>query len=213
MILGEAMSYSVIPQVFFIIVTCVGYVFLSVKARFGHKEKSFNNTCSILLVIYVTSLLYLALLGRSGEYIRSLTLMPFSSHLFVLKNYNYHDVFYQIIENILVFIPMGILAPEVLNLRGKKGALPLTVLLGGLTSFIIELAQFTYAVGYSEVDDIINNTLGCAVGYGIFCFADYVKIQKNGIRITQGWLNGILPVILVFGGIILMALYRELILK
>lgn len=213
MILGEAMSYSVIPQVFFIIVTCVGYVCLSVKARYEHKEKSFNNTCSILLVIYVTSLLYLALLGRSGEYIRSLTLMPFSSHLFVLKNYNYHDVFYQIIENILVFIPMGILAPEVLNLRGKKGALPLTVLLGGLTSFIIELAQFTYAVGYSEVDDIINNTLGCAVGYGIFCFADYVKIRKNGICIIQGWLNGILPMILVFCAIILMALYRELILK
>ena len=54
------MSYSVFPQVFFIVAASLAYFYLSARSRFEGKEKRFANTCSIFLVVFITVLLYLA---------------------------------------------------------------------------------------------------------------------------------------------------------
>lgn len=206
------MSYSVFPQVFFIVAMCIGYVALNVRSRFNNESKKFANTCTILLVIYISILLYLAAGGRGNFNVRNLTLTPFSSYSFVLTTYNSFDVLEQIFQNILVFIPAGILIPETFGFRGKRYAVLLTVLSGAFLSFVIELAQFTYAIGYSETDDLINNTLGCVIGCGIFCFADKVSADSDGIRISKGWFSGLIPVSIVVTVMLGIVLYREYIL-
>jgi glycopeptide antibiotics resistance protein len=42
------------------------------------------------------------------------------------------------------------------------------IFLGFLLSFTIELLQYIFEVGYADIDDIILNTLGTAIGY--LCF-------------------------------------------
>ncbi len=66
----------------------------------------------------------------------------------------------QNINNILVFIPFGLLFP------GKNWkALLLTVL---LFSAAIEAIQFGFNLGWCEIDDVICNVLGAAIGFGLW---------------------------------------------
>lgn len=58
--------------------------------------------------------------------------------------------------NILLFIPLGFL------IGGWKG-----VLFGFLFSSGIEIIQYTGRLGYCEVDDILNNTIGAGIGAGM----------------------------------------------
>lgn len=39
--------------------------------------------------------------------------------------------------------------------------------LGCLISISIETMQYIFKCGFSEVDDVMHNTLGCAIGFGI----------------------------------------------
>lgn len=48
---------------------------------------------------------------------------------------------------------------------------------GFLLSLSIEIIQLPFAVRASDVDDLILNTLGCMVGYGIYAL---VRKIRNG---------------------------------
>ena len=205
------MSYCVYPQLFFIVAASIVYICLCLRSRAKNEPRKFANTCGLLLVVYTTVLLYLALMGRTTE-IRSLLNVPFWSYNAVLTEYNTFDILSLIFENILVFIPLGILFPEALNLRGKRSAIPLAVGAGAFLSFVIELGQYTYAIGCTEFDDLFNNTLGCAVGCGIFCFAGKISSDENGLRIKKGALRCLLPAVLTACGALMIILYREIIL-
>lgn len=66
-----------------------------------------------------------------------------------------------IILNILLFIPFGYLLPSLFpRLRWWQ-----VVLLGLAFSLCIELLQLITKLGYADVDDLINNTLGAAIGW------------------------------------------------
>ena len=66
-----------------------------------------------------------------------------------------------IILNILLFIPFGYLLPSLFpRLRWWQ-----VILLGLVFSLCIELLQLITKLGYADVDDLINNTLGAAIGF------------------------------------------------
>ena len=71
-----------------------------------------------------------------------------------------------IIQNILLFIPLGFL------IGGKQG-----IIAGVLLSIGIELTQFIFRLGYCELDDVLNNTIGAAIGALLY--------KKFGKRIEQ----------------------------
>ncbi len=206
------MSYTVFPQVFFIAFFSLGYAFLLTRSSLNGKEKQFSNTCGIYFVIYISILLYLAAVNRGSQSVRSLELMPFSSYAFVLTTYNSFDVLSQIFQNILVFIPSGILIPRALFLANKKCCGIFTVLIGFFISFFIELCQYTYAIGYSEFDDLFNNTLGCIIGYGIFCFCNRITVNEDGFFIKRQAFAGLLPLIITVSLMLMIIIYREIIL-
>ena len=68
--------------------------------------------------------------------------------------------------NIAMFFPFGIFLPVFF----KKLNFWKTVLLGLLFSLLIELLQHTMSSGYADVDDIIMNTLGAALGAFTFFY-------------------------------------------
>lgn len=65
-----------------------------------------------------------------------------------------------VIENILLFIPFGMLMP----LCVKKIPIWGTTLIGFSLSLCIEILQLLTARGYFQTDDLIMNTLGCLSG-------------------------------------------------
>ena len=65
----------------------------------------------------------------------------------------------QYIQNILFFIPYGLLFPWKDN--WKRVFVTALVL-----SVFIELSQFIFNLGWCEVDDVISNTLGAMIGWG-----------------------------------------------
>lgn len=66
----------------------------------------------------------------------------------------------QYILNVLFFIPFGFLFPW------KKWK-PVFVS-AFLTSAIIEATQFIFNLGWCELDDVISNTAGALVGFGLY---------------------------------------------
>ena len=67
--------------------------------------------------------------------------------------------------NILFFIPYGFLFPW----EEKNGKLSWKSVLiaAAVTSMLIELSQYIFALGECEFDDVISNTLGAMIGYWI----------------------------------------------
>ena len=79
--------------------------------------------------------------------------------------------------NVAMFLPLGIFLPVFF----KKLTFWKTVWLGFLFSSMIELLQYSMSSGYMDVDDIITNTLGAALGAdGVSVGRELMKPLKNG---------------------------------
>lgn len=102
-----------------------------------------------LLIGYILIILGETLLFR-GASSDGCELVPFWS-------YEYPELKWEIIANVLLFIPFGFLSGK---LWGWK-AIPLAVFL----SFCIEAVQLVFHLGLFEIDDIIHNTAGTIIGY------------------------------------------------
>ncbi len=70
------------------------------------------------------------------------------------------DLILQSRANVLMFIPIGLLLTPSLGLR--------SILVGFLLSLGIELCQLVFGLGFSELDDVIHNTGGVIIGFGIY---------------------------------------------
>lgn len=63
--------------------------------------------------------------------------------------------------NVIVFIPVGLL----LGVAFKQMTWWKALLIGCCISVTIEALQFWFMKGFSELDDVIHNTVGCLAGY------------------------------------------------
>lgn len=77
-----------------------------------------------------------------------------------------------VIENLMLFIPFGILLPLCLPKARKSWV---CILSGCLISILIETVQYLTQRGNCELDDVIMNTLGTAAGWGIYAGVKKVK--------------------------------------
>lgn len=82
------------------------------------------------------------------------------------------------IMNVVVFIPLGML----LKIAFRSIRWWQMISVGCATSISIEILQFAFKRGYAETDDVIHNTLGCFIGYGIIMIILKIisYIQKYG---------------------------------
>ena len=106
---------------------------------------------------------------RSGWYANAffsgeIDLIPFQSIFGYLFDGRWFDFVYLFFGNILWFVPFGVY----LSAKGQK--LRWVTLWTFLLSLSIELLQFVFSSGYSDVEDLILNTLGGMVGYFLYHF-------------------------------------------
>ena len=66
----------------------------------------------------------------------------------------------ELVENILIFVPFGVYA----GMLVKERSWWKVTLAGAGFSLILETLQYVFAIGASDITDVINNTLGAALG-------------------------------------------------
>jgi glycopeptide antibiotics resistance protein len=75
-----------------------------------------------------------------------------------------------IIGNIAVFIPFGIIMPIIISKRKRNNPIFAIAIGAILLSLSIELIQYIMSVGVFDVDDLILNTIGALMGYFMYVF-------------------------------------------
>lgn len=128
-----------------------------------------------LLVIYITFVLFLAVLSRrSLDYYRfSTDVSTYYTQLF--SNPSVVDMS-ELVLNIAVFVPIGMIVCFVVD----KHKVWWAVLVGFTTSGVIELSQLLFRCGYVSGVDIIHNTLGALIGALVVSVSIFVyKRLKN----------------------------------
>ena len=130
------------------------------------------------LVEYVFLIFCSTLFLRVTNEFRKYNFRPFWSYEKCFQDGVFH-LDPEIVLNILVFLPVGLL----LGIGFKWMNCWRVLLIGGGLSLIIEVFQLITKRGFSEFDDVFNNTIGCMVGYGLYCLMG--KISKVITTKTQ----------------------------
>ena len=75
------------------------------------------------------------------------------------------DLIWNVVGNVVMFIPSGIVLPIIYR---QLNSLWKVVAAGAFISLCTEILQLPFPSRASDIDDLILNTLGVAVGYGIY---------------------------------------------
>lgn len=131
-----------------------------------------------IFLIYSVIVLGATLVHRTSVMYESINLHIFSSYIKVLNRFSLLEL-RNIILNILMFIPFGFMLPLLFR---KCEKFYITYFLGLCMTISIEVLQLITNRGVFEIDDIMNNTLGCMIGYGIvMIFVLFSKRNKKSL--------------------------------
>lgn len=144
-----------------LIVLCVGALFLT--GLYGLK-KGLGYFFRLLLVEFVFLLYASTVIFRTTMSERKYDFTPFWSYWAIMDGTE-PQLLPENIMNVVAFLPFGLLAGLAFRRMNWFGVLAI-----GLGASVgIELLQFVFVKGFSEVDDVIHNTFGCMIGFSIYC--------------------------------------------
>lgn len=159
-------------------------VFISASVLFIWKVRDFwRYIVSIILIEFVILLYCSTVIYRNTLQERRCDLMPFWSYRAIMDGKEQYLA--ENIMNVVVFVPIGILLGFMINgSRFKVKSVWLFVLMTGLViSVLIEAMQYFFHKGFAETDDVMHNTLGCMIGYGMYALTryGYKRISKRSV--------------------------------
>ena len=151
-----------------------------------------------VMFLYALILFFLLFKKKSVGSFQTINLIPFRTIIDYLFN---EDVivrsfaFSNIMGNIVIFIPLGIYIPLLIN---KKSIFTNSAIVA-LISLCVEIVQYILAIGTADVDDIILNTIGGLLGILIFKLVYLIFKDKSKVVITfLTPIGGVIAVILLF---------------
>ena len=123
-----------------------------------------------LLIVYLLVLSWIILFKlqfsfSALDHIREINLIPFGGSV----NFD------EIINNAIVFIPVG--AYFSLLFKNKSALKAIGSVFG--ISFVYEIIQFIFAIGASDITDLISNTLGGIIGVALVYVLSIVLKDKT----------------------------------
>ena len=139
-------------------------------------SKRQRNMSYVVFGIYIILLIWLILFKFTTnfselDYIRSINFMPFGGSLITNGRIDIKEIVY----NVLVFVPLGVYVGVFKpTWPFLKKAIPSLCL-----SLLFEILQFVFAIGASDITDLIGNTLGGVIGIFIFLFFNKIFKKKN----------------------------------
>lgn len=107
---------------------------------------------------------------------RGLSLIPFDQ---LRSTHSWFGPVFEFGGNIAFFVPFGILIYVLLYRMGGQHPIRNTVIIGAFASILMETAQYVFALGYTDIDDLMMNTLGALIGAGV--------AKLCGVRFHKVW--------------------------
>lgn len=165
---------------------------------FRRKVSRVRVALGILLAAYLTLVLSVVGFPRITELTLdvSCNFVPFADIVSAGSRYIIQNLL-----NILLFVPLGVLAPL---LWEEFRSLKRILLLGGALSLFIEVMQlFTFRA--TDVDDLIMNTLGAVLGYLLTAWvsSDFRRVRSG----TSG--RALLELPVIFGLVLLSVFFVQ----
>ena len=184
--------YTEIPQEVYeglLSVFCLGVVLF---IAFKGVRTGFRWSSVLLLIEYIFLLFCSTVIFRPTGETRQYDYHPFWS-------YDRPELLIENIMNVIVFIPVGMILGSLLRVKGswskygswfkvngsstseatKSMTWLIVLLIGCSISVTIESLQFFFMRGFSEVDDVMHNTLGCILGYSL-----WLMVHGAWLRVT-----------------------------
>ena len=117
--------------------------------------------------------------GIKLSFVDKPNLIPFKTIIeYVGSVQTIHDWFGKnLAVNIIMFMPCGFLTPLFL----KRNEIWHILIVGIILSVIVEMLQALLGVGTVDIDDVILNTVGLLLGFGIYKLI-YSVAQKNSLE-------------------------------
>ena len=167
--------YHDIPQEVYeglLSIFCIGLVvFIAWK---GFKT-GLRYSATLLLIEYVFLIFCSTVIFRATGATRQ-----YDFHLF--WSYDRPDLLIENIMNVIVFIPVGLLLGSWFMV---KGSWAIALLIGCSISLTIESLQFLFIKGFSEVDDVMHNTVGCLIGFLIVSGFRHIAIAVSHLPLVS----------------------------
>lgn len=168
--------YQNVPAIVYVglaIVFLIGAVLMFVL--YG-RNQGLRYSCRILCVDYLALLFCSTVFFRKYSDRRGHDFQPFWS-------YDQNDLLYENIMNVVAFVPVGIL----FGCTFRSMTWWKVMLIGGGVSVLIETIQFYFKRGFSEVDDVMHNTAGCLIGYGVYSLVryGYERVGKRSVVVPE----------------------------
>ena len=174
------LQLNVVPKTIYLgllALFCIGtIVFWAVN-----RKKAAHSIVWLLFFEFVFLVLGMTVLYRHADS-KAVVYSPFWSYVSVWR-YRNNEVLHEIILNVLLFVPIGFLWGLQSSKWPKKWQWLSTIILGVCLSAVIELLQYFLKKGCVELDDVIHNTLGCLIGFALWCgFANCFLGYKSDIN-------------------------------
>lgn len=145
------------------------------RKRPGEKLKKGKVLLFAFFIIYIVIVFGATMLGR-GDFYGNTKIYPlFYSYKDAWNDFSMTE-WRNIILNILMFVPFGFLLPILLK---KTDAFWKVSLLGFTLTLLIEGTQLLLKRGIFEPDDLLGNTVGAMIGYGIYRLGKYIVSKKK----------------------------------
>ena len=143
----------------------------------------------LLFILYVLLLVYFLFFseeyGRvtAEERVYRYNLVPFVEirrFCIYRKQLGMFALITNLFGNVIGFIPYGFILPVIAH-KCRNG---LFIVASGFSlSLLVETVQLIAKVGCFDVDDLILNTLGAAIGYMLFAVCNYLRRKRYGEKI------------------------------
>lgn len=117
-----------------------------------------------LALLYLGALFFLTMLPASRPVAQYHNLVPLKSIIFDLQRGG-QLLLVNVIGNIIAFMPVGLLVPQLSAWRRGWLAVAVSAL---VLSTSIEVLQRTLTRRVSDIDDVLLNVSGALLGYGLF---------------------------------------------
>lgn len=85
------------------------------------------------------------------------------------------NALYNVVGNILLFVPLGFFIPLLFS---KKNKISSVALYGACTSILIEAIQLITSNNLTDIDDVIFNTLGAILGFFTYNLLNKTKLRE-----------------------------------
>ncbi|MBT2158015.1 glycopeptide resistance protein VanZ1 [Clostridioides difficile] len=166
-----------------------------------------HNITKGLFIVYIIILTWIILFKLQFDIssletmnLRSINLVPFAGSLIINNRVDISEI----ILNVVIFVPFGI---YVCMLKEEwsfiKKVIPIFI-----TSLAFETLQYIFALGASDITDLIGNTLGGIIGIAVFMLLSKI-FKNNTIKIINVLALIVTIIVVLFLGLVILQTYRN----